>query len=33
MWAIRAARIYTSDDVIEDAGILIDEKRVAQREP
>lgn len=33
MWAIRASKIYTSDDVVEDAGILIDEGCVVQVGP
>jgi N-acetylglucosamine-6-phosphate deacetylase len=33
MWAIRAAKIYTSDDIVEDAGILIHEGRVVQVAP
>jgi N-acetylglucosamine-6-phosphate deacetylase len=33
MWAIRAAKIYTSDSVLEDAGILIDAGRIAQVSP
>jgi N-acetylglucosamine-6-phosphate deacetylase len=33
MWAIRAARIYTTDDIVDDAGILIDDGRVLQVAP